>query len=472
MSSESKDSDSNDDYDCTSYGSPKCPKGELASPKPIKKINDSLHVAMVGCWGVYGWDKEIFVKEYNLEKILPKELKNISKLMKDVDTIGEVAGYEENLKGIFTKLQTQYKNAEDDEKKNVVIDKFFISTPEEYGQEKVIKGIAGLPDLSALFLAGDNVYSYNTPKDKLVELIKKVLNGNEKDLTQLPTKRGYKKNPDFSPQQIKEQLSEGFTNLVNKVNMKTNIFLGIGNHDIQTCDDLNTQLNYKHKGWRNNDKVIDPDPRYGLHGTYYNVVYEMNDYKVNFIIIDTNMFLEDDHCDGSKYNKTVKDDQIEWVINTLNTNMCKFNIIIGHSPYIANPHKMKEEKAEHIHNKQLEQLLNDAKARANKYKVQVYMCADEHNQQFLYHKNKKLSLVVAGSGGTARDMNIFPVESDEIDTGYNAAVFGFVGFKFSKELIEIQYYTTEVGNEIKKPYNVKINQQGDIQPKTEDAYRT
>ena len=470
MSSESKG------IDCTDYDSPNCPKGETASPKSVeKKSTDSLHVAMVGCWGVYGWDKEITIKEYNLEKMLEKSLKKtlndedlnaILKSMKKKDRIVEVTNYEKNLKPIITQLQKDYKEAEKDKKKeDVVVDKFFKDTPEVYGQEKVINGIGDQkPPVDALFLAGDNVYSHNTPKDELVKLITSVLNGNEEDIGSLPTKRGYKKNPKYSPQQIKEQLSEGFTKLVDKVNESTNIFLGIGNHDIQTCEDLNTQLNYKEK-----------ESRYGLHGTYYNVIYEMNNYKVNFIIIDTNMFSEDFQCDGAKkYTDPQRKAQIEWVIRALRAGKCKYNIIIGHCPYIANPHK--EEKVKNrppdvlpirseekevigIHNEGLEKLFDAISANKGLPKVQVYMCADEHNQQFLYDNKYNMCLVVAGSGGTALDYDIKDQTINGVESRHKNNKFGFVGFDFTNDNIHIKYYNCDIKD---FDYRVNVDENGDI----------
>ena len=97
------------------------------------------------------------------------------------------------------------------------------------------------------------------------------------------------------------------------------------------------------------------------------------------------------------------------------------------------------------------------------------MCADEHNQQFLYDSVNKLSLVVAGSGGTALDKNIHIDQDDKntVTTKYAKSTFGFVSFKFSPVFIDIQYHTTEVeelGNKCKKTYNVKINEKGEIIP--------
>lgn len=458
MSSESKS------IDCTNYDH--CPKGGNVKVDPIKKDNEnSLNVVMVGCWGVYGWDKEIDIKEYSLEKFIEKGLgkerkdqyEKFAKSIKKSDTIGEVKDDNNDIKGLLISLQEEYKVA-DDKKKEEIINKLFKDTKEVYGQIKVIEGIKKL-DIDALFLAGDNVYSYNKPKDGLIKLITSVLNGSEKDIGLLPTKKGYKKNSEYSPQQIKEQLSNGFTKLVQGIPVKTNIFLGIGNHDIQTCEDLNEQLNHKKT-----------DSRYGLHGLYYNVVYEMKDYKVNFIIIDTNMFSEDFHCDGkTKYTENQKNTQITWVIDCLKSNnSCKFNIIIGHCPYIANPHKNETVKNRGeevdvigIRNDKLEVLFEKIKETKDIPKVQVYMCADEHNQQFLYDNQYKMGLVVAGSGGTALDYDLSREQKiKDVDSKFRAATFGFVQFNFTDDEIAITYHNSQINDQVH--YFVKLNENGEI----------
>jgi hypothetical protein len=456
MSSESKG------IDCTNYDN--CPKGDNVKVDPIKKDENSLNVVMVGCWGVYGWDKPIDIKEYSLEKFIEKGLgkerkeqyENFAQSIKKSDVIGELKEYPDII-ALLTSLQKEYSDAKQDEKKDEIVNKLFKDTKEVYGQIKVIEGMQKL-DIDALFLAGDNVYSYNKPKDELIKLIKSVLSGKNK-IELLPTKKGYKKNPLYSPQQIKEQLSAGFSALVQRIPLKTNIFLGIGNHDIQTCEDLNEQFNHKHKNTYS---------RYGLHGLYYNVVYNMKDYNVNFIIIDTNMFSEDFHCDGkTQYTKDQRDKQITWVISSLQKNSCKFNIIIGHCPYIANPHKNETVKNRGvdgdvigIRNDKLEVLFTRIKETQDIPKVQVYMCADEHNQQFLYDNYYQMGLVVAGSGGTALDYDLSREQKiKDVDSKFREASFGFVEFNFTDDEIAITYHNSKINE---PAYFVKLNEKGEI----------
>ena len=393
--------------DCSNYDNKNCPKEQILKRKVV---SDTLNVLMVGCWGVYCWDGPIQTFEYDTD---------------------------------MKKIVYPEKKA-------------------EYGSLRVVNGMIKYSEKNtthALFLAGDNVYDYNEPKDKLIELIK---SGNP------PDKKSYKKDDKISGQNIDKQLQEGFLKCVKKVNVP-DFFIAIGNHDIQTCYDLNRQLNFSTESKNN----------YNLPSLYYNVVYELNDYKVNFIVLDTNVF-EDKaiNCYGNEYKLEEKlkliDDQIAWVIKTLLTNNCEWNIIIGHIPYKANLHKNpKKKELDHKINNQLNYLFHYIKLIEDKGpKVQVYFCADEHNQQFLYDNDTNMSLIVAGSGGTKLDKNIingryFNSEQAPVYTAYTSNNFGFTSFNFNKENLKITFFdSVDKDNSIIKKFETNIKCDGTILNKT------
>jgi hypothetical protein len=187
-----------------------------------------LNIIMVGCWGVYCWDGEVDIKEW-------KGLKEEDELPDDVE-------------------------------------KLFDKGTEIYGQKSVVAGMKKYADenkVSALFLAGDNVYNFMVPKMALEKIAIKAMERVEK--TMLPSKVQYKLNPEISGQNIERQLSEGFSECLSILPREMSIFLTVGNHDVQNCYDLNTQLNY-----------YKTDPRYQLPGMYYNVIYRMEGFSVNF----------------------------------------------------------------------------------------------------------------------------------------------------------------------------------------------
>jgi hypothetical protein len=367
--------------DCTDYfDKTKCPK-KLQIIK--KKTNSNiLNVIMTGCWGVYCWDGEKTLVKYN-----PPDTKN--------------------------------------EK-----DPFFIEEKDKiYGSKRVVNGIikyTNKVNTACVFLAGDNVYGYNIPKEKLIELVSKGTP---------PTKKMYKLDHTISSQDIDIQLQKGFLDCFNNVKVK-DFYVAIGNHDVATCYDLNKQLEF----------ATNPNNKYRLPGVYYNVIYQMKNYKVNFIVIDTNIFEEDPvSCSGKKYNQDDKtkmiNTQVNWVLNTLNRNNCLWNIIIGHIPYKSNPHSQKKNKPNFILNTNLDYLFTQIK-KLSQPKVQVYFCADEHNQQFLYDKSNNMSLIIAGSGGTVLDKKIIKGDywdGNEVSTLFYSNNFGFVSFTFGRTL-KIKYF--------------------------------
>jgi hypothetical protein len=382
-------------YDCTQYDSPSCPKGQQMD----KKINeDELNVVMVGCWGVYCWDGNVDIESY--EEPNPKKGK---------------------VNGIISKVTEKYGQ------------RSVISGIEHYARKKIQKD----KKVSAIFLAGDNVYSFNVPKQTLLDMITSGV---------YPTKKQYKSDVKISGQRIEMQLSDGFTTCLKNIPVD-DFFLTIGNHDVQNCHDLNAQLNYKYQ-----------DENYKLVGLYYNVVYRLNEFTVNFILIDTNMFSEEFTCDQkTPYTDEQKRTQKQWVIDTLKRDNCDFNIIIGHVPYKAHNHKKGKDPI-------LNEDLDDLFQRIEKErcpKVQVYMCADEHNQQFLYEPETRLSLVVAGSGGTALDKDIFPDKYKNIGI-YQEAFFGFVSFEFKKSDLILKYFRSEVETDQKDVlcYRATLSKEG------------
>ena len=66
-----------------------------------------------------------------------------------------------------------------------------------------------------------------------------------------------------------KQLDKGFEKCMGKVETD-NFFIGVGNHDIENCDVINEQLNYKNTKWK-------------MPALSYNVLVKMNGFNVNLI---------------------------------------------------------------------------------------------------------------------------------------------------------------------------------------------
>ena len=268
-----------------------------------------------------------------------------------------------------------------------------------YGQKQVVNAMTNYSNaikggVNNVILAGDNVYSdyiQDQDRDK-PGIVDKIYN-------------------------IDKQLSEGFENCMAEVNTQT-FMVGIGNHDVENCYILNRQLAYKNKGWN-------------MYGMSYNIVEICNGYRINFIFIDTNMYT-DKWCDGNPYPPEAIPKQCDWLRNVVSKDPNVWNIVIGHVPFMYNNHK----------DPNINQLIQTPGLyeciQANARYIDLYMCADEHNQQFITKPNIP-PIVIAGSGGTALD-DVYIAENDNSFTQLAVSSFGFVSTVISKKSINLTFH--------------------------------
>lgn len=284
--------------------------------------------------------------------------------------------------------------------------------------------------VSDVYFAGDNIYNYAYPvgeqPDEIGYLIDKQL------MSFIPCYSGVKEN-------VKRT------------------FVALGNHDVENCDVLNKQLNYK--GWENV-------------GVYYSVNYTRKNRGVTVVVIDTNMFDDgQENCNGKPYTDIEREKQRNFIKESCDNARLRSDwiIMIGHIPAIANGHK---ESRIAIKNEMIYELLDINRPH-------LYVCGDEHNQQFIYEKKIGVSLAIIGSGGTDLD-NIFYKKLDEekdIDpiegTCYADKVFGFLTIKFideseiKKESMLIGYKSVYMNEENKNnvlnnSYFARISYEGKI----------
>lgn len=356
--------------DCSTYNAESCPKKDTVTFNQIDLNNFSI--AIFGCWGVYCQDGQIQITKYkpNDDLALKNDLK--------VEDFFEIEDTFRGQKSVVNKL----------------IDTFTTQ------------------GLNSLFLAGDNIYEYSQPSPLLIKELEKNINKwklwlqnnqNISDKDQIkdqfnsifPTKKDIKKKRKYRELyknlDIQLQMNTGFLECFKDLKVD-NIFLAYGNHDIETCNILNYQLNFQEGRYNN--------------GTYYNVIYSD---LLNVIVIDTNLYEEEgQYCDGQPIKQDDIDEQNKWFIEVINQSKCRYNIVIGHIPYKASGHKGKI-----IHNKGLDPIFDIIKQiNQNERRVQAYFCADEHNQQLLFDEESQCYLVVVGSGGTELD-EIKPIDKDE-----------------------------------------------------------
>lgn len=327
------------------------------------KNEEHLHMVAVGCWGVYCNDGEYIITKYKKGKVEPIRVKRGQKRVANA-----LIDYTE---------------------KNKVTD---------------------------MYLAGDNVYQLGvsaTNEIAVAEMLKKkqelVQNMREGELDPLQN---------FN---IELQISEGFEKCFAEAKVDR-FFLAIGNHDIENCEVLNKEYNYK--GWK-------------IPSLYYNVVYKLREFNINVIVIDTNMF-EDEPimCSQEPFTEEQINRQINWALSVANQG--DWNIVIGHIPYLSNGHK----KDKHpVSRKRLADLIN-------RMQPHLYICADEHNQQFIL--TEKTAIVIAGSGGTALDSIL---DNPIPETLYQSSEFGFVSYLIRESELTIDYVSTK--NEVLFQYILK-----------------
>ena len=292
-------------------------------------------------------------------------------------------------------------------------------------EEKVTRDIYGSKDTvelmenfyrdkkaDAIILAGDNVYS-KRPIDKNM---KKYLEcKDEKCLKNLTY-------------DIERQLDEGFEKCMAKVNT-SRFLIGVGNHDMETCDILNYQLNYRNRKWF-------------MPGISYQYVYQMNGFKVNFVFINTNLY-DNEHCSEmtQKDINSELDQQFEWMKHVLKERQHDsekvWNVVVGHAPFLWNLHKagqtLRTTFAEHM--------------KSLKGDIDLYCCADEHNQQYLKIKDYPTE-IISGSGGAVLD-DILSGDLKEY-TVVGKKTFGFVDLEFTN----LQIFVTFINKDKPETYTI------------------
>jgi|LakMenE01Jun11ns_1017448.scaffolds.fasta_scaffold9929219_3 hypothetical protein len=290
----------------------------------------------------------------------------------------------------------------------------------EYRQKIVSQAMADYSkqhQIDVVILAGDNIYE-----------------SNDKSLKHLPKPLRY---------DINKQLDDGFIHCMRDI--KTDRFLiGVGNHDLETCEIITKQIQYTQRNWT-------------LPALSYRVLYQMRKFYINMIFIDTNIYKKkwcrtDPNQKAPAYPKEAQVSQAKWLKNQLEIGKTKnaWNIVIGHDPFYTRSHKNRtiiRSEQEFL------QLIKE-----NAEYINLYMCADEHNQQYvsnlivngkdIFYNDHRFTdsngiklppQIIAGSGGTKLDRSISDEEELTRATQFYQAAFGFVSMSIGKDHIKFQF---------------------------------
>ena len=272
-------------------------------------------------------------------------------------------------------------------------------------------------NIDCVILGGDNVYS------TIIDFI--------------PTTKSEENIYKIKSHDILGQLKEGYVNCYKKI--ETDKFLvGIGNHDIISCDILNEQMNFNNF-----------DKKWNLFGLSYTYTYILDDNtKINLIFIDTNMYDEEaKYCEGT-YTSEDKEQQEKWLSKVLEKNEENWNIVIGHIPFVCNLRKCEKEK--NVKDNIMDLTNNDLLILLSKFHkyIDLYMCADEHNQQYIEYKDKgvRINQVISGTGGAPLDRELdcalkYKDKGAFIKgTQFFRSGFGFVSMDIDVDKIDLEFH--------------------------------
>lgn len=294
----------------------------------------------------------------------------------------------------------------------------------EYRQKIVSEAMAEYSkqnEIHVVILAGDNVYQ-----------------SNDESLEDLPKPSRY---------DIDKQLDDGFLHCMRDI--QTNRFLiGVGNHDLETCEIITKQIQYRQRNWT-------------LPGLSYRVLYQMRNFYINMIFIDTNIYkkkwcrTDPTQKKPPPYPEQAQFAQAKWLKNKLQEGNAKnaWNIVIGHDPFHTRSHKDIDTL---LLRKTPDEFLELIKE--NSDSIHLYMCADEHNQQYIsdlivtgrgiFYNDHRFTYcdgiklppqIIAGSGGTKLDKLISQEEELVKATQFYQAAFGFVSMSIGKDHIQFKF---------------------------------
>lgn len=292
----------------------------------------------------------------------------------------------------------------------------------EYRQKIVSEAMAEYSkkkQIDVVILAGDNVYQSNDESFN-------------------------KKDPKPLKYDINKQLDHGFLYCMRDI--QTNRFLiGVGNHDLETCAIIEKQIKYTQNKWT-------------LPALSYSVLYKMRNFYINMIFIDTNIYKKkwcrtDPTEEQPPYPIQAQFEQAKWLKKQVEKGNTKnaWNIVIGHDPFYTRSHK--ENTLIRSGSQEFLELIKE-----NAHSIHLYMCADEHNQQYvsnlivsrkdIFYKDDRFNdvdgiklppQIIVGSGGTKLDKSISNEQELQRATQFYQAAFGFVSMSIEEDHIQFQF---------------------------------
>lgn len=198
-------------------------------------------------------------------------------------------------------------------------------------------------------------------------------------------------------QNVKNNIDVGF-DILGKLNIPH--FLLLGNHDIET----NKSIFYEIKKTFD-DVVLDTSPmifgKWILPGANYLIKIKAPYTICHFLMVDTNIFVEDEYYTIQGNKSGIQKYILKWIDITLTSVKTIGPVfVVGHHPLYAFGHRA---RVPLIHNPELDKLYE----LLIKHNIKFYLCADEHNFQYIYDATNDIHHIIAGGSSSGDESFTF-----------------------------------------------------------------
>jgi len=214
--------------------------------------------------------------------------------------------------------------------------------------------------------------------------------------------------------------------------IKLKFYQTLGNHDYGTILFNNIIPNdFKHQ-----IEYTKLSKKWYLPKRYYTFQKKINNIKIDFFVLDTNIDL-------------MKNDeimiQLNYFKNKINKSKADWRILYGHHTYRSVAGHGNAERL-------LENFLNEL---FSLNKINIYMCGHDHTKQYIQKLNngKILHLIVCGSGGKPYDYVTKLKNMKDCDLFFSSTNLGVGLLKCKKRSIDIEFFNEN--NQLEYKYSIK-----------------
>jgi hypothetical protein len=191
-------------------------------------------------------------------------------------------------------------------------------------------------------------------------------------------------------------------------------FIIFGNHDVRTRQALLYEVKKTYDDVVANSTGTVTFGKWILPGSNYILKVKSQYTECNFVMIDTNLFCETKKYFGLPNDRSgllkLQEMVISWIDRSLST-LGKLGpvFVAGHHPFFAFGHKVKKPI---IHNSELDPIYN----LLIKHNVKFYLCADEHNFQYVYDSNNDIHHIITGGSSSGDESFTFGYSEKPYDS--------------------------------------------------------